>query len=123
MSNEVSMDYTSGSTLYFCRFQPNGDVFISDGSSDEIWGAGGNDADDYDVGLVESGASGHYVGHFDAPGNIANGTYRVTVYLQAGGNPADADVAIAQGLIHWIGGRSVTVGLLDKRIRKLGVTN
>ena len=107
MSNEVAWDYTSGATLYFCRFQPNGDVFISDGSSDEIWG-GGNDADDYDVGLVESGASGHFVGHFDTPANIANGSYRVTIYLQAGANPVDGDVAVAQGIIHW---RGFTVNL------------
>ena len=109
MSNEVAWDYTSGVTLYFCRFQLNGDVFLSDGASDEVWGTGARDADDYDVAMTESGSSGHFTGHFDTPGNIANGDYRVTVYVRAGGSPVDADVAVAQGIMFWRGA-SVNIG-------------
>lgn len=112
MSNEVAFDYTSGSTLYFCRFRPDGQVFISDGSAAETWGTSGHDADNYDVTLTEAGSSGHYVGHFDTPGNIANGTYRVTIYVQSGENPADADVAIAHGIIFWKGS-TINLGTIN----------
>ncbi len=123
MSNEVAWDYTSGSTLYFCRFEPDGNVFVSNGSSSEVWGAGGHDADDYDVALTEVGSSGHFVGHFDTQGNIPNGSYRVTIYVQSGANPADADVAVAQGVIHWVGGKTVNVKSLDNKLRRIGVVH
>ncbi len=101
--NEVSWDYLPGCTLYFCRFQLNGDVFLSDGASDEVWGTGDRDADDYDVSMTEAGSSGHYVGDFDSVPNIEDGIYRVVIYLQAGANPADSDAAIASGQIEWDG--------------------
>jgi hypothetical protein len=112
MANEIAWDYTSGATLYACRYQLNGDVFVSNGSSDELWGAGGNDADDYDVALTEKGTSGHFVGDFDASANIGNGNYRVVIYVQAGGAPADADVAVAQGIMFWDGNEAVNIGRL-----------
>jgi len=94
----------------------DGDVFITDGSSDEVWGAGGNDADDYDVAMTEEDASGHYKADFDASTNIsASGVYNVVVYLQAGDNPADSDVALAQGQIYWNGTAEETLQtILDK---------
>lgn len=107
MSNEIGHNYPTGATLYACRFVLDGDVFITSGASSETWGDSGHDADDYDVTLTESGASGHYVGDFDASSNISEGTYRVCVYLQAGANPADADIAIAQGILHWDGSSGI----------------
>ena len=113
MSNELWHNYTAGNTLYAIRFQRDGDVFITSGASDETWGTGGNDADDYDVTMTETtvGSSGHYVGDFDASGNIAAGTYRVCVYVQAGANPADGDAQVAQGEISWdAGGEEIGLG-------------
>ena len=101
--NEIVHDFTTGSTLYAARFQLGGDVFLTDGATDEVWGTGGRDADDYDVTMTESGSSGHYVGNFDTSGNIVLGIYEVTVYEQAGGSPADSDRAIARGEIYWSG--------------------
>ena len=101
MANEIGHNWVSGATLYACRFQLNGDVFITTGASDEEWGTGGNTAADYDVTMPEKGDSGHYVGDFDTSDNIGDGWYRVTVYLQAGANPADTDKAIAQGITKW----------------------
>jgi hypothetical protein len=109
MANEIAHNYTTGSTLYACRFQLDGDVFLTAGASDEVWGTGGRDADDYDVAMTESGSSGHYVCDFDASSNIAEGHYRVTVFLQAGANPADADIELAQGEIFWDGTSEVTM--------------
>ena len=103
MADEIPFDFASGETLYSTRFQLNGDVFITDGSSDEVWGVGGNDADDYDVTMPEKGSSGHYVGDFDTSGNISVGVYRVTVRLQTGANPADTDTRIGRGTMYWSG--------------------
>lgn len=114
MANEVFHNYATGSTLYFCAFQLDGNVFLSGGASDEVWGAGGNDADDYDETMTEDGSGGHFVGTFDT--SIAAGTYRVTVYLQAGGSPADSDLAIAQGEIYWDGTAELNMKTLDTKI-------
>jgi len=115
LSNEIAQNFTSGETLYACRFQLNGHVFLTDGASDEEWGTGGRDADDYDVTLTESGDSGHYVGDFDGLGNIAAGIYRVAVYLQIGANPANSDPAISQGTVYWDGSACVSVlDIFDK---------
>ena len=103
MSNEIAHNFEPGETLYSCRFQLNGDVFLANGASDEVWGTAGRDADDYDVAMTEKGSSGHYVGNFDPSSNIAAGIYRVVVYRQAGGSPVDADVALAQGVGEWNG--------------------
>lgn len=106
MSNEISFDASSGLNYFACRFQLNGNVFLSDGSSDEVWGTGGRDANDYDIPVAESGSSGHYVGDFDpgASGNIAAGRYKVAVYQILGVNPADTDLpAREKGEILWDG--------------------
>ena len=103
MSDEIAHNFQSGETLYSCRFQLNGDVKLTDGLTDEVWGIDGHDADDYDVTMPESGDSGHYVGDFDPSDNITAGLYRVTVYLQLGANPDDDDPAIAQGVGEWDG--------------------
>ena len=103
MADEVWLSYGSGETIYACRFQVDGDVYLSNGSAAEVWGTGGHTANDYDVAVTEEDSSGHYVGSFDAAAAIGAGTYRVVVYLQAGASPADGDRAIAQGVIEWSG--------------------
>jgi hypothetical protein len=59
--------------------------------------------------MTEEDASGHYKADFDASTNITTaGMYYVVVYLQAGANPADSDVALAQGEIAWDGASEIT---------------
>lgn len=101
--NEIVFDTESGSILYAARFQLNRDVFLTNGATDEVWGTGGRDADDYDVVMPEGGVSGHFVGNFDTSGNIAAGVYEVTIYKQDGGSPVDSDRAMARGEIYWDG--------------------
>ena len=98
-ADEIHVDYDSGFTLYAARFQPDGNVFVTDGTSDEVWATAGN----YDVTMTENGTGGHYVGSFDTVPNIAAGTYKVTVFEQLGGSPADSDRAIYVGTIVWTG--------------------
>ena len=108
MANEKTHNSTTGLDLYACRFQVDGDVFLSNPASDEVWGTGGHTAADYYVDLTEEDASGHYKGDFASGGTIAAGYYHVTIYLQAGANPANSDVAIAQGDIPWDGTSEIT---------------
>ncbi len=101
MAEEVFANFTTGSTLYFCAFQLDGNVFLSGGASDEVWGTGGRDADNYDETMTEDGSGGHFIGTFDT--SIVAGVYRVTVFVQTGGSPVDSDVPISQGEIYWNG--------------------
>ncbi len=116
MANEIPHDFPTGKTLYATRFQLDGDVFLTDGASDETWGTGGRTAADYDVAMTEDGVGGHYVGDFDTSGNIAAGVYQVAVYFQAGGSPANSDVAIARGELYWDGTAEIDIFTLDTTI-------
>jgi len=110
MSDEVHIQELSGKTLYFVRFNSSGQVALSDGSSFENWGASGHDADDYDVAMAEVGTgSGHYVGSFDAAGNIAAGRYIVVVFLRIFPSPQNGDIALGSNEIIWTGAGELTV--------------
>lgn len=109
MANEITHNHTSGLNLYACRFKQDGDVFLTDGSSAEAWGTGGHGADYYDVAMTEESTSGHYKASFDLSSNISAGTYHVTVYDRAGGNPVDGDTPLAQGSIVWDGAGEVSI--------------
>jgi len=109
MANEIHIDHESSGTLYAVRFNSAGQVALSDGSAFENWGAGGHDADDYDVALSEIGSGGsHYIGDFDASSNISAGRYCVVVFLQAGANPADGDNIVGSGQIVWTSAGELT---------------
>ena len=112
MSDEFTHNAITGQTLYAVRWQLNGNVFLSDGASDEVWGTGGRDADDYDVAMAENAPDGHYVGDFDTSGNIELGVYKGAVFVQVGGSPANSDLAVAQGEISWSGDSEITTGTL-----------
>lgn len=118
MSGEIAWDTESGLTLYAARWLTDGNVFLSNPATNEVWGTGGRDADDYDIALTEEDASGHYIADFAAGGSIAAGYYYVTIYRQAGANPADSDVAIARGPIDWDGSAEITISLLNTNVRQ-----
>jgi len=103
--NEVAHNYTTGKTLYFCTFKSDGNVQLTGGATDEVWGTGGRTAADYDEAMTEDGVGGHYVGSFVTSGGA--GVYRVAVFLQAGANPADTDTALSQGEMYWDGQKEI----------------
>jgi hypothetical protein len=114
MTEEVKHNHVTGKTLYFCRFiQSNSNVMLANPATNEVWGTGGRDADDYDVQMSEEGGSGHYTGDFASGGAIAAGTYTIAVYNQAGASPADSDVVIAQGEIYWDGTAEINLYTMD----------
>ena len=104
MSNEIAKEYATGNTVYSCRWDSSGNVFLTSGASSEVWGTGGRDASDYAVTMAENAPDGHYIGDFDTSANITTQVvYKVAVFLQDTGVPLDADFAIGEGEIYWNG--------------------
>jgi hypothetical protein len=117
MPNEIAQNYNTGNTLYSCRWDSDGDVFITDGSVSEVWGTGGRDASDYAVLMAENVPDGHYIGDFDTSGNItASGIYKVAVFLQVTGVPLDADYPLSQGEMSWDGEAEISLFTIDANI-------
>ncbi len=111
MANEFWHNFTTGLTLYAITAAVNGQVYLTAGTGPETYGTGGRDADDYDVDMTETAAgSRHYLGTFNV---TAEGTYRITVYEQAGANPADSDSAVAQGEFYWDGSNEITLPTIN----------
>ena len=107
--NEIAQEYTTGSSLYHCRWDSDGDVFLTSGASSEVWGTDGRGASDYAVTMAENAPDGHFIGTFDASGNITiSGVYKVAVFLRSGGSPADSDFSLSQGEMYWSGESEVT---------------
>lgn len=119
MAEEIHHNFVTGNNLYTCRWQQNGNVFLTDGASDEVWGTDGRDADDYDVAMSEEDASGHYTADLDI--SVA-GVYHISVYLRAGANPADSDVALAQGEINWDGSNEITLSTIIGQMGQVHTT-
>lgn len=110
MANEITNNTITGLTLYFCCFQQDGDVFLTGGASDEVWGTGGRTANDYDEAMTEEDACGHYKGSMAA--GVGAGVYQIVVYQQAGASPATGDKALAQGEIYWDGAAEINPSTL-----------
>ena len=118
MSNEIHIDYNSGSsTLYAVIRNGAGEVWYAGGQVFESWGTGSRTANDYDISLTDKGGS-RYVGDFD--GNIPAGRYSVQAFLQAGANPANSDNLVGSDKIVWSGTGRVTC---DKLLANKAVQN
>jgi hypothetical protein len=118
MANEIHADYKTGEILYATRFQPDGNVFITDGSADQVW----SDPTLYNVPMTENGNGGHYEGDFDTLENIGAGVYQITVFLQTGGSPSNGDPQLYKGEIYWDGVAEITIFTLDIEISTLTVS-
>lgn len=105
MANEIHVDYASGHTVYAVIRNRAGQVWCPATQAFENWGAGGHDADDYDVALSDKGGS-RYQGNFDA--NIPAGRYAIQCFAQAGGAPAPSDALIDSRTILWTGAGELT---------------
>lgn len=118
MPDELAHDAEVGLTVFAVRWRFSGNVLLTDGASDEVWGAGGNDASDYAVTMPETteGESGHYLGDFDTSANIGAGVYQVAVFIQAGGVPVNSDLRDARGQMHWDGTAELNPFTLNTQI-------
>jgi len=105
MSNEIHVDYESGSTLYAVVRDAAGEVWCPASQDFEPWGAGGHDAANYALPLVDRDGS-RYTGDFDEA--IPIGSYSVQVFLQAGASPADTDSLVTARHFVWTGTGELT---------------
>ena len=120
MANEIHVDYESGSTLYAVVRDAAGEVWRPALQDFEVWGAGGHDAADYTLPLVDKDGS-RYTGDFDDA--IPIGSNSVQVFLQAGANPADTDSLVAARDFVWTGtGELTPLKLLANRAAQDKVT-
>jgi len=105
MANEIHVDYESGSVLYAAVRDAAGQVWCPASQDFETWGAGGHDAADYALPLIDKDGS-RYTGDFDDA--IPIGSYSVQVFLQVGANPADTDSLIMGRDFVWTGTGELT---------------
>ena len=117
MSNEIHINYSSGSTLYAVIRNGVGQVWYAGGQVFEAWGTSGRTANDYDISLTDKGGS-RYVGDFD--NNISAGRYSIQVFVQAGTNPADSDNLAGGDETVWSGAGKVTC---DKLLANKAIQN
>jgi hypothetical protein len=96
MSNELSITYPTGNTLYAILENAVGQVYNGAAFEAPInanWLT-------YDVAMTEAGTTGIYLGDMPV---ITAGVYYFTVRLQAGGAPAVGDIGLGTGQIQWNG--------------------
>lgn len=114
MAKEIQSLAATGQTLYAQVFR------VTDGA---IWNTAGTPAfetyataniADYDIAMAEAGtASGYYTGNLPA---LAAGTYSVVVRVRAGGSPAETDIPVSVGTIHWDGSAVIDVASVYSRL-------
>lgn len=114
MAKEIQALAATGQTLYAQVFK------VTDGT---IWNTAGTPAfetyataniADYDIAMTEAGtASGYYTGNLPA---LAAGTYSVVVRVRAGGAPAETDIPVSVGMIHWDGSAVIDVASVYSRL-------
>lgn len=108
MAGEIQADYLTGRTLYAIVRSPAGDVYNTAAAAFEPY----NPANlaDYDHPLAEQGSSGYYAGTFPA---LPAGLYYVLARERVGPAPAESDVSVAAGAVHWDGAAAVALPLLS----------
>jgi hypothetical protein len=101
MAGEIQLAHdATAETLYAIVRNSVGQAWDTGASAFEAYATAS--LGDYDIALVEQGtASRYYVGTF--PSAIAAGVYSVTVYVRAGGSPAEGDDIAGAGSIEWSG--------------------
>lgn len=114
MAKEIQALAATGQTLYAQVFR------VTDGA---IWNTAGTPAfetyataniADYDIAMAEAGtASGYYTGNLPA---LVAGTYSVVVRVRAGGAPAETDIPVSVGTIHWDGSAVIDVASVYSRL-------
>jgi hypothetical protein len=119
MANEIWHSYEEGLTLY---------ALIWNNADDTIWDVVASawdtytdaDIDDYDLVLTNQVDSDYY--SVDFPSGIAAGIYHVQIMRQIGGAiDADADVAVAQGVMYWDGSAEITLVTINSNVGQVHV--
>jgi len=99
-SNEIRITYNSSYNLYSCIRETDGDVWHIADQKYEVWGTDANDADDYDIPLVDKSGN-FYIGDFNTA--ISAGYYTIVTYRREGASAADTDPALYYENGYWDG--------------------
>jgi hypothetical protein len=101
MASEIQLPYSaSGASLYAIVRDSAANAF--NGSSFESYDA--SHYGSYVLVMPEIGASRYYIADFPT---VDLGDYRVTVYLRAGGSPAEGDAPVAHFTLEWGGSAQI----------------
>lgn len=99
MANEIYTTWPEGATLYATvRELSTGDVWNTSTTAFESW-ADGSIAN-YAISLTDYDGN-HY--SVDFPADITEGYYKVDIFIQSGGSPADGDWSFVSGVMDWDG--------------------
>ncbi|GIW79442.1 MAG: hypothetical protein KatS3mg105_1249 [Gemmatales bacterium] len=97
MANEIQAVHTSAKTLYALVRDVTANVW--NGSTFEPYNSASLAS--YAIAMTEQGsASGYYTADFPA---VVAGEYNVAVYERLGASPAEGDLPVAEGEVHWDG--------------------
>lgn len=90
----------AAATLYAIIRNDDGQIWETVGPSFEAYSTA--NIANYDTALTEQGTASQFY-TFTFPSGISAGVYSVAVYIQAGGSPAEGDIAVAEGEVKWDG--------------------
>lgn len=104
MASEIAFPHSvSGATLYMLVRKLDQQIF--NGATFEAYVTANLGA--YDIpSLAEQGTASRFY-PFTFPGAIAAGLFSFTIFEQAGGSPAETDLLVGVGFIHWDGSAEV----------------
>ena len=116
MGGEIYTTWPEGATLYaIIRRLSDGAVYSAADLAFETWSDG--NIGNYDIPLNDQDGN-HY--STDFPTGIAAGQYKVDIFLQAGGSPADGDWSPSHGWINWGGLQGeISSDLLNDKVDSL----
>ena len=109
-ANEIRSFNAGATTCFAVVREIDGDVWHVVDQQFEPWGTDANDADDYDIALVDK-SGGMFVGSFDT--NISAGYYHIVSHQSADATPDDADPATWVEYGYWDGDEWFTGILQD----------
>jgi len=98
-ANEICT-FSDATTCWACVREADGNVWHVVDQQFEVWGKDANDADDYDIAMVDKSGD-MFVGTMDT--NISAGYYWLVTHQQIGGVPADTDPAVFKEYGYWTG--------------------
>lgn len=111
MANEIYATWPEGATLYaVIRELLTGGVYNTSTGAFETWSDG--NLTSYAIALTDYDGN-HYSTSF--PATIPEGKYKVDIFIQSGGSPADGDWSFITGYMDWNGqGERDNTEILDQ---------
>lgn len=108
MANEVKVAFEDGHTIYVLVRDDAGQIYdVGDDALEAVGTWNDARADECDIALTAKDAE-LYLGNFP---NLANGTYIVEAYIQAGANPDTDDEFIGGEELVWDGSTAVLISM------------